>query len=163
MFHRDGEAAAATVCAEEGAYYCLSSMATTGLAEVSSLLPEQPKLLQLYLWKDRALLRDVLQGARESGFTALALTCDTPWLGNRERDVHNGFTIPADVRHPLISNWGHSHAYLLATNLASSISLRCTVFAKAGVLCSAGSRMVIRFLGEPAVQLCAAEPRRRTR
>jgi len=96
MFHRDGEVAAATVCAEEGGYYCLSSMATTGLAEVSSLLPEQPKLLQLYLWKDRELLRDVLQGARESGFTALALTCDTPWLGNRERDVHNGFTIPAD-------------------------------------------------------------------
>ena len=31
MFHRDGEAAAATVCAEEGAYFCISSMATTGL------------------------------------------------------------------------------------------------------------------------------------
>lgn len=97
MFHRDGEAAAATVCAEEGAYYCLSTMATTGLDEISELLPTQPKLLQLYLWKDRELLRDVLQRAREAGFTGLALTADTPWLGNRERDAHNGFTVPADM------------------------------------------------------------------
>ena len=39
-------------------------------------------------------MRDVLQRAREAGLTTLALTADTSWFGNRERDPRNGFTIP---------------------------------------------------------------------
>ena len=63
MFHHEGEEAAATVCAEENALYCLSSLATTGLDEVRAINPNGAKLLQLYLWKDRGLVRDVLQAA----------------------------------------------------------------------------------------------------
>ena len=93
LFHHEGEAAAASVCNEENMLFCLSTLATTGLDEVASL-HKGPKLLQLYLWKDRAIVRDMLQRAREAGFTAIALTADTSWLGNRERDPRNGFTIP---------------------------------------------------------------------
>ena len=39
-------------------------------------------------------MRDVLQRAKEAGFHAIALTCDTPVLGNRERDPRNGFSVP---------------------------------------------------------------------
>lgn len=38
----------------------------------------------------------MLQRVRECGFDAIALTGDTPWFGNRERDPRNGFTIPAN-------------------------------------------------------------------
>ena len=93
MFHRDGEAAAATVCAENNMLFCLSALGTTGLDEIAAT-NDGPKLLQLYLWKDRALVRDVLQRAKEAGFTSLALTADTSWFGNRERDPRNGFTVP---------------------------------------------------------------------
>jgi L-lactate dehydrogenase (cytochrome) len=93
MFHRDGEAAAATVCAENDMLFCLSALGTTGLDEVAAI-HGGPKLLQLYLWKDRAVVRDVLQRAKEAGFTTLALTADTSWFGNRERDPRNGFTVP---------------------------------------------------------------------
>lgn len=94
MFHVDGEAAAATVCADARALYCLSAMATTGISEIARLNPSGPKLLQLYLWKDREIVRDVLQQAKEANFDAIALTGDTPWFGNRERDPRNGFTVP---------------------------------------------------------------------
>ena len=93
MFHVDGEEAAATVSAEHSMLFCLSSLATTGLEDVAAI-HSGPKLLQLYLWKDRAIVRDILQRAKEEGFTALALTADTSWFGNRERDPRNGFTIP---------------------------------------------------------------------
>ena len=40
---------------------------------------------------------DLVARARESGFTALVLTVDTPVLGRRERDFRTGFTIPPEV------------------------------------------------------------------
>ena len=52
------------------------------------------KLFQLYVWKDRSLVRDLLAQAKENGFRALALTVDLTWYGNRERDTRNGFTVP---------------------------------------------------------------------
>ena len=94
MFHHEGEEAAATVCAEENTLFCLSALGTTGLDEVAAINPNGGKVLQLYLWKDRELMRDVLQRAKEAGFHAIALTCDTPVLGNRERDPRNGFSVP---------------------------------------------------------------------
>lgn len=93
LFHHEGERAAATVCNEQSLLFCLSTLGTTSFDDVSAL-HGGPKLLQLYLWKDRAIVRDMLQRAHEAGFTALALTADTSWFGNRERDPRNGFTIP---------------------------------------------------------------------
>jgi isopentenyl diphosphate isomerase/L-lactate dehydrogenase-like FMN-dependent dehydrogenase len=94
MFHADGEVGVAQAAAAHGAMYCLSTMGTTAPREVGPATPGHPKLFQLYVWKDRGLVRDMLAQAREEGFHALALTVDLTWYGNRERDVRNGFTVP---------------------------------------------------------------------
>ena len=95
MFHTEGEAAVARAALHHDSVYCLSSISTTGIPEVSTILPpSHPKLFQVYVWRDRGLLRDVLAQAREGGFQSLALTVDFSWYGNRERDIRNGFTIP---------------------------------------------------------------------
>lgn len=47
-------------------------------------------MFQLYVWKDRGLVQDVIKKAKAGGFNALALTADFTWYGNRERDVRNG-------------------------------------------------------------------------
>ena len=94
MFHHEGEEAAARVCSEEQTLFCLSALGTTGLDEVAAINPSGAKCLQLYLWKDRELMRDVLQRAKEAGFHSIALTGDTAVFGNRERDPRNGFTVP---------------------------------------------------------------------
>jgi isopentenyl diphosphate isomerase/L-lactate dehydrogenase-like FMN-dependent dehydrogenase len=89
------EKATAAVAAEYGSLFSLSSLATTSIADAAAVLPEgHPKLFQLYVWRDRELVRDVLAQAKEGGYTALALTVDFTWYGNRERDIRNGFTIP---------------------------------------------------------------------
>ena len=93
MFHTEGESAAARAAAHHGTLYGLSSLATTGITEIAQIC-KGPKVFQLYVWKDRELVKEVLSKAKEGGFHALALTVDFTWYGNRERDIRNEFTIP---------------------------------------------------------------------
>merc|ERR1719445_1529636 len=93
MFHWEGEAAAARAAAHHGTLYGLSSLATTGITEIGEL-HNGPKVFQLYVWKDRELVKEVVAKAKEGGFNALALTVDFTWYGNRERDIRNEFSIP---------------------------------------------------------------------
>lgn len=93
MFHWEGETAAAKAAEHHGTMYGLSSLATTGITEISKI-HNGPKVFQLYVWKDRELVKEVLAKAKEGGFNALALTVDFTWYGNRERDIRNDFSIP---------------------------------------------------------------------
>lgn len=93
MFHHEGESAAARAAQHHGSLYGLSSLATTGITEIGEM-HKGPKVFQLYVWKDRELVKEVIQKAKAGGFNALALTVDFTWYGNRERDIRNGFTIP---------------------------------------------------------------------
>jgi isopentenyl diphosphate isomerase/L-lactate dehydrogenase-like FMN-dependent dehydrogenase len=101
MFHVQGEAAVAQVAKERSTVYTMSSLSTTSFHDICQMLPASsnkvPKVFQLYVWKDRALVKDLLhQAKRDHGFTGLALTVDATWMGNRERDIRNGFSIPPD-------------------------------------------------------------------
>ena len=93
MFHWEGEAAAAKAAEHHGTLYGLSSLATTGITEIGQI-HKGPKVFQLYVWKDRELVKEVIAKAKEGGFQALALTVDFTWYGNRERDIRNDFSIP---------------------------------------------------------------------
>lgn len=93
MFHHEGETAAAKAAEHHGSLYGLSSLATTGITEIGEIF-KGPKVFQLYVWKDRELVKEVLAKAKEGGFNALALTVDFTWYGNRERDIRNDFSIP---------------------------------------------------------------------
>ena len=93
MFHYEGETAAAKASEEFGTLYGLSSLATTGISEIAAI-HNGPKVFQLYVWKDRELVKEVLAKAKEGGFNALALTVDFTWYGNRERDIRDDFSIP---------------------------------------------------------------------
>jgi isopentenyl diphosphate isomerase/L-lactate dehydrogenase-like FMN-dependent dehydrogenase len=93
MFHCEGETAVARASEKHGTLYSLSSLATTDITEIGEL-HKGPKVFQLYVWKDREIVKELIAKAKEGGFDALALTVDVSWMGNRERDIRNGFTIP---------------------------------------------------------------------
>jgi L-lactate dehydrogenase (cytochrome) len=93
IFHWEGETAAAKAAEHHGTMYGLSSLATTGIEEIGEL-HTGPKVFQLYVWKDRELVKEVIAKAKAGGFNALAITVDFTWYGNRERDIHNDFSIP---------------------------------------------------------------------
>ena len=74
--------------------YALSTMGTATIEDVTSTAPTGSNWFQLYLWKDRAASKDLVERAVQAGVDVLVLTVDTPVPGNRLRDVRNGMTIP---------------------------------------------------------------------
>jgi L-lactate dehydrogenase (cytochrome) len=56
-----------------------------------------PKWFQVYVWRDRGLVRDMVERAVAEGYEALLVTVDTAVFGRRERDVRRGFTLPPTI------------------------------------------------------------------
>lgn len=93
---RAGERAVARAAHAHGLLYSASTLASTSIEEIARETPG-PKLFQIYVWKDRGLVREILQRAKAAGFAGIVLTVDTPVAGNRERDPRNRFSIPPKV------------------------------------------------------------------
>jgi L-lactate dehydrogenase (cytochrome) len=94
--HSDGELAVARAAQRAGVPYSLSTMSTRSIEEVAAV-SEGPKWFQVYAWKDRALVEELVRRAAAAGYRALWLTVDTAVLGRRERDVRRGYTIPPKI------------------------------------------------------------------
>ena len=93
---RGGETAAARAAHRAGTVSVLSSMASSTIEQVAEA-SDGPLWYQLYVWRDRGILRDFIDRARESGYRALCLTVDVPVFGQRERDLRTGMTIPPSL------------------------------------------------------------------
>jgi isopentenyl diphosphate isomerase/L-lactate dehydrogenase-like FMN-dependent dehydrogenase len=93
LAHPDGEEAVARAAAAAGTIMCLSSVATCAPGD----LPAGKCWFQVYVWRDRAKTVAAIEEAIESGFSALVLTVDVPYLGRRERDLRVGFTVPEQL------------------------------------------------------------------
>jgi L-lactate dehydrogenase (cytochrome) len=94
MMHHEGECAVARVAQAAGIPYALSTMGTTSIEQLAAAAPAGRRWFQLYVWRDRASVRDLLTRAREAGYDTVILTVDTPVPGGRLRDVRNGLTMP---------------------------------------------------------------------
>ncbi|MES1198438.1 MAG: alpha-hydroxy acid oxidase [Pseudomonadota bacterium] len=93
---RGGERAVARAATKAGIAYSMSTLGSTAIEDIAEAAPG-PKLFQIYVWKDRGLVREILQRVRAAGFSGIVLTVDVPVAGNRERDFANDFTIPPKV------------------------------------------------------------------
>jgi len=96
LFHYQGEMAVARAATKAKTIYSMSTIGSTRVEDVATVAPG-PKWFQVYVWKDRGLVREGLARAKAAGFTALALTVDVPVAGNRERDPKNRFTVPPKI------------------------------------------------------------------
>ncbi len=91
-----GELAVARAAGRAGIPYGLSTLSTRSIEDVADAAPG-PKWFQVYTWKDRGLVSEMLQRAREADYEAILLTVDTAVLGRRERDVRRGYTLPPKI------------------------------------------------------------------
>ena len=97
LFHpRGGERAVARAAHQAGIVYSCSTLASTSVEDIAGA-SDGPKWFQVYVWKDRGLVRETLARAKAAGFTGAILTVDVPVAGNRERDHANAFTVPPKV------------------------------------------------------------------
>jgi len=91
-----GELAVARAAARAGVPYTLSTMSTRSIEEVREA-SDGRLWFQVYAWRDRGLVEDMVRRAAEARYEALVLTVDTVVLGRRERDVRRGFTLPPSI------------------------------------------------------------------
>ncbi|KAE9603108.1 hypothetical protein Lal_00018613 [Lupinus albus] len=96
MAHPEGEYAVARAASDAGTIMTLSSWATSSVEEVASTGPGI-RFFQLYVYKDRNVVTQLVRRAERAGFKAIALTVDTPLLGRREADIKNRFTLPGHL------------------------------------------------------------------
>jgi (S)-mandelate dehydrogenase len=92
MLHPEGDLALARAAARRGIPFTLSSLSTTRLEEVAARAAGR-LWLQLYVLKDRAIARDLMQRAAAAGYEALVFTTDANVFGSREWDQRN-FSAP---------------------------------------------------------------------
>ena len=89
LMHPMGEVAAARAAGNAGTAYTLSTISGHKLEDVKAA-STGPVFYQLYLMGGRGAAEAVIERARVAGFSALAVTIDTPVSGIRERDHRNG-------------------------------------------------------------------------
>lgn len=93
LFHHEREPGVARAAAEFGTLYSLSTLGTTSLEDIAPI-GDNPKMFQLYIFKDREMTRELIERCKAAGYRALCLTVDTAMAGNRERDQVHGMTMP---------------------------------------------------------------------
>jgi L-lactate dehydrogenase (cytochrome) len=91
-----GELDVARAAAARDIPYTLSTLGTRSIEEVATVSSGR-KWFQVYVWRDRGLVKDMLDRAAGSGYEAIMITVDTAVLGRRERDVRRGFTLPPKI------------------------------------------------------------------
>jgi L-lactate dehydrogenase (cytochrome) len=88
-----GELAVARSAARAEVVYTLSTLGTRSIEEVAAVSSGR-LWFQVYVWRDRGLVAELVQRAATAGYEALCLTVDTAVFGKRERDMRRGFTLP---------------------------------------------------------------------
>jgi L-lactate dehydrogenase (cytochrome) len=92
----DGELAVARAAQRAGLPYTLSTLGTRSIEDVRAV-STGPLWFQVYVWRDRGLVAEMVARAEAAAYEALVLTVDTAVLGRRERDVRRGFSLPPKI------------------------------------------------------------------
>ena len=94
--HADGEEGMARAAAAVGAAMCLSTFATASAADVTAAAPLLPRFLQVYVYRDPGVTREIIDMALDAGFSGLFLTVDLPVVGSRDRERRVAWEFPED-------------------------------------------------------------------
>lgn len=87
-----GEAKAAKAAAQAGIPFIQSTMSICPLEEVAAYAGV-PQWFQLYVFRDRSIVKGMLERLQAVGCPVLVLTVDLTVMGKRERDARSGFIV----------------------------------------------------------------------
>ncbi len=94
MYHPQGALAAARAAAAAGTVFGLSSSAGNSVEEIAAV-SKGPKWFQLYVPRDRAVARRLVERVERAGYQALIVTVD---LGEwKDADRRNRFSLPREM------------------------------------------------------------------
>ncbi|MDP5278771.1 GSCFA domain-containing protein [Sphingomonas sp. DG1-23] len=93
----DGELATAAAALHAKIPMIVSMMSSRSIEEIAAVSPHQALWLQSYILQDRSLGDEVVRRAERSGFKAIVLSAGCAVMGKRDRNLANGFTLPAAI------------------------------------------------------------------
>ena len=102
LYWPDGERCTARAAQAAGTAFCLSHGSVCTLEELAAT-GAAPRWMQVFIFRDRGFTRELAERAAAAGYDALVLTIDNQLLGNRERDIRNGFSIPPRFSLPTLT------------------------------------------------------------
>ncbi len=113
LFHpMEGELAVARAAEAAGIPIAVSTLSSQTLATIAEAAPTVGKFIQIYVWKDRGLVKAFMDRAKQVGYTGCILTVDTAVSGLRERDLRNGFSIPPKLSPSAVWQFAQKPGYL---------------------------------------------------
>jgi (S)-mandelate dehydrogenase len=77
-----------------GVPFTISTSSSVRMEDIRRDAPDARLWFQVYLYKDRDLVRSLISRARAINCESLVVTVDVPLLGRRLRDRRNRFTVP---------------------------------------------------------------------
>jgi L-lactate dehydrogenase (cytochrome) len=101
---RRGEVQAARAAEAAGIPFTLSTVSACAIEEVVRGT-SRPFWFQLYMIRDRAFMKDLLERAKAAGCSALVFTVDMPVPGSRYRDVRSGLAGASGLQGAMRRNW----------------------------------------------------------
>jgi len=102
LYWPDGERCTARAAQAAGTAFCLSHGSVCALEELAAT-GAAPRWMQVVIFRDRGFTRELAERSAAAGYDALVLTIDNQLLGNRERDIRNGFSIPPRFSLPTLA------------------------------------------------------------
>ena len=105
LFHPDAEFATAAAAMAADVPYATSTAASVSMEEIAEVAPAE-RWFQLYCFKDRDVVADMVRRAESSGYRALIVTVDAPVLGIRRRDIRNRFSVGPEIRWANLEPYG---------------------------------------------------------
>ena len=97
MQHGDGEILACRAAQAAGIPFCLSTLSICSIEDVAAAV-SKPFWFQLYVMKDRGVVRALIERAIAAKCSALVLTIDLQVMGQRHADIKNGLSVPPKIR-----------------------------------------------------------------
>ncbi len=89
-----GEIQLARAARRHGIPMCVSTYSVTAIEEIRAGAAEAELWFQLYVWKNRALTRQLVDAAHRCAVSVLVVTIDSIAPAKREYNTRNGFEIP---------------------------------------------------------------------
>ncbi len=143
-FHHHGETAVAKAAKNAGLIYSLSTVSNTSIEDIAEI--DGPRWFQIYVYKDRSLVKDFIERSKRMNYQALCLTVDASTPGNREHDLRNGLTVPPKPSLATIMD-AIKHPYW-CWHMLTSPTIETANLKGDSRLVSADSRAMLRYMHE---------------
>lgn len=97
LVHAEGEVATARAAKALDIPMIVSVMSSVTMEEIALRSGNRNLWLQIYIFRDRELTRQLVDRAARAGFKAIVVTLGCPAPGKRDRNLRNQFRLPADI------------------------------------------------------------------